>query len=213
MKITLSLLVALIVTLSSCGIHIQKRLYRNGFYVSTHDSREAQPASPNEKSVTLQPVPSVIVPDTSVDEPDRIAMTDEDSAVTPAVIAADTLRDNDEQQPAREPVVSVQKESPPEEVPATEMERTRTLYIVSIAILCSWLILSPLSIIASLVLSLIILKRIRMLRAGYSPTSNQQVQLEKYRTFQVIALIAALVALALILLSVALIVLIYFAPI
>lgn len=210
MKFSLSLLIVCIVALSSCGVHIQKRLYRNGFYISTNSHREAEPATHREKITAEQPIAEEIVPDTSIYETDRVSTFKETQPVAPAAVITDTVPANEEQT-VNEPVVTQRKqESPPDAVPAVEMESLRQLYIASIVVLIAWLILSPLSTIVSLVLALIMLKRIQSLKEMYSPTDNQQVQLEKYRSFEMITLIASIVVLALTVLAVALFLAIFF---
>lgn len=207
MKFTLTLLITFIVALSSCGIHIEKRLYRNGFYIISSKHRQAEDVTTGESVSGMQYASASVAPDTSIDETDRISTTTENKDVATAAVPvpADTIHTDNERQPVNETSVTERKqESPPDEVPAAEMESIRQLYIASIAVLVAWLILSPLSTIASLVLALIVLKRIRMLKAMYSPTENQQVQLEKYRSFEVITLTASIVVLGLTILVLAL---------
>lgn len=210
MKFTLTLLIAFIVVLSSCGIHIEKRLYRNGFYISSNGHHNAQPAAHSENVTAVQEIPAENVPDTSSDETDRVSLFTETQPVAPAAVVPDTIRTNEEQTVSEPAVTEHKQKSPPDEVPAAEMESLRQLYIASIVALIAWLILSPVSTIVSLVLALIMLKRIRTLTAAYSPTDNQQVQLEKYRSFEMIILIAAIVVLALTILVLALFFAVFF---
>lgn len=201
MKRILPITLFLLVCLTSCGVHLQKRLYRNGFYISNSNHGAAGGttiASPVNES---ESVPEMSYDDTAVksdqpeansaDQPDScmravssVAQSDETTSVVPGHDSASTTS------------------SPPEETRKTteqEIETIRKLDLASkITLLsCFTIVLAIIAVPAVLVLSIIILNKIKKLKRDHVLTEEQQNQIEKIRSHQAVALGVSIFVLAL----------------
>jgi hypothetical protein len=197
MKTLPLLIVTFFMLASSCGIHIEKRLYRDGFYVSVPHEHSRSASEPTSADA--------IVAEHSPDNIDTIRLPLAEHSLQTAELSRDTTEHTPAVSNFSLPLITtppvLAEDTAYTETPGEEIASIAKLQKNASAFLKSSLLVFPLAFLTlfiAFILSLVMLAKIRKLR---SATLNEQEQseLQRYRRSAIKILVISLLCMTAIL--------------
>jgi hypothetical protein len=210
MKPVLSVAALVLLLFTSCSLHIQKRLYRDGFYISTNQhATEAKTKQLPAETVTHR---AALLSATDTAAWHERASCDSTCSCTQEEISREAIsfpveqeerftpgEIKSQQQPASD---SLKKSSRTPKTTDEEITAIRKLNRTAVAFMaCSILVfpLAPITLLTAMIVSIVALNRIRRLRRTANLSAEQSAQVSTYRTNAFFAFFLSLMILLIIL--------------